>query len=296
MPLTTEQLVERRSKIGSSDAAAILGVDPYRTPRDVWMEKTEGIEVKQLDNEAIRIGNEAEPMLLRMLAQDQNLEQHALQTGITFIAEDGVNASNPDAIINELAPSDDPNDYSFTEIVEAKSTGLDGWGESEVAGDVPLKVLIQTHHQMYVTGAVICWVPVLLGRFGLKFKVYRVNRDDDLAATIGKKCVDWWASHVDADVAPEGDLSLEIAKQIPHIEGRSIALNAELVETWNKARDMRLKADKLETSALANVLAILGEAEIGESMAGTFTYYEQHRKGYTVQPSSFRVPRFKKAK
>lgn len=300
MPLTTEQLVARRKKVGSSDAAAILGVDPYRTQRDVWMEKTEKVKIALLDNPAIRIGNAAEPMLLQMLAEDQKLEHGALITGITFEHEDGINASNPDGIIV------DPDDITLEttgleahpkEIVEAKSTGLDGWGDDPaVVNDVPAKVLIQTHHQFYCTGAVVCYVPVLLGRFGLKFRVYRIERDDELVDTIGKRCAAWWNQYVQADVEPDGKLNLDIAKRIIRTEGKSIKLNDELVTGWDVARNARIALEKDEKHALADILAILGDAEIGQCASGNFTYREQHRKGYTVKPSTYRVARFSKAK
>jgi putative phage-type endonuclease len=294
MPLTQDQLVARRNKVGSSDAAAILGVDPYRTPRDVWMDKTGKIEVAQLDNEAIRIGNEAEPMLLRMLAQDQKLDEGVLRTGVTFAALDGINASNPDGYIHNW-PDDAP--AKPIEIVEAKSTGLEGWGDDPaVVNDVPPKVLIQIHHQFYCTGALVCYVPVLIGRFGLKFRVYRVERDADLAKTIGENCLDWWAEHVVADVEPEGELHLDVAKRIKRTEGKSIPISSELVNEWQEARAIRLASEKTEKARLADLLAILGDAEVGEADIGKFTYRLQQRKGYVVKDSSYRVARFNKAK
>ncbi len=296
MPLTQEQLEARRKKVGSSDASAILGVDPYRTPRDVWMEKTERVAMKEIDNEAIRIGIEAEPMLLRMLAQDQQLDEGVLRTGLTFHAPDGINASNPDGYLHTLSDHEPANPI---EIVEAKSTGLDGWGDdAAVVNDVPPKVLIQTHHQFYCTGAVVCYVPVLLGRFGLKFRVYRVERDDDLARTVGERCLHWWGAHVKPDVEPDGELNLDVAKRIVRTEGKSIPISDELVKTWDIARNARLSIEKDEKLALANILAILGDAEIGECDSGRFTYRLQHRKAETkLRPAStYPVARFTKAK
>ncbi len=40
MPITNRQRKLRQDHIGSSDMAAILGVDPWRTAYDVWLEKT----------------------------------------------------------------------------------------------------------------------------------------------------------------------------------------------------------------------------------------------------------------
>jgi len=66
MALTAEQLDERRHGIGGSDAGAILGVNPYRTPLQVWLEKTGKAEPDDLsDNEAVTWGNVLEDTIAR---------------------------------------------------------------------------------------------------------------------------------------------------------------------------------------------------------------------------------------
>jgi predicted phage-related endonuclease len=39
MSLTPEQIAIRRTRIGSSEVGAILGIDPYKSAYDVWTEK-----------------------------------------------------------------------------------------------------------------------------------------------------------------------------------------------------------------------------------------------------------------
>ncbi len=54
-----EWLRERLGSIGGSDAGAILGLNPYRSPYTVWAEKT-GRLPEQEDNEAMRQGHDLE--------------------------------------------------------------------------------------------------------------------------------------------------------------------------------------------------------------------------------------------
>lgn len=54
-----EWLRERLGSIGGSDAGAILGLNPYRSPYTVWAEKT-GRLPEQEDNEAMRQGRDLE--------------------------------------------------------------------------------------------------------------------------------------------------------------------------------------------------------------------------------------------
>ena len=40
MVISQQQLSDRNKGIGSSDAAAILGLSSYKTPYDIWLQKT----------------------------------------------------------------------------------------------------------------------------------------------------------------------------------------------------------------------------------------------------------------
>ena len=52
-------LEARRSAIGGSDAAAIIGLNPYSSPYSVWADKTGRLPDKP-DNEAMRLGRDLE--------------------------------------------------------------------------------------------------------------------------------------------------------------------------------------------------------------------------------------------
>ena len=61
-------LAERRGSIGGSDAGAILGLNPYRSPYAVWAEKT-GRLPEQEDNEAMRKGRDLEEYTARRFVE-----------------------------------------------------------------------------------------------------------------------------------------------------------------------------------------------------------------------------------
>ena len=57
----TEWLAERRKSIGGSDAATILGMNPYRSRYNLWLEKTGGLFPDEIcDRESVRLGNDLE--------------------------------------------------------------------------------------------------------------------------------------------------------------------------------------------------------------------------------------------
>lgn len=64
-------LKSRQSGIGASDAACIMGLNPWKTNHDLWMEKTGRIIPKDISNSpAVQYGNDAEPLLRELFALD----------------------------------------------------------------------------------------------------------------------------------------------------------------------------------------------------------------------------------
>lgn len=61
----SEWLQERAKGIGGSDAGIILGVNKFRTPFELWLEKTGQVEPQETDNEAIYWGNQMENVVAK---------------------------------------------------------------------------------------------------------------------------------------------------------------------------------------------------------------------------------------
>lgn len=70
-PSREEWLQARKNYIGGSDAAAILGLNPWKTNVDLWEEKTGRKEAADIsDNEAVKFGSMAEPYLRELFRLD----------------------------------------------------------------------------------------------------------------------------------------------------------------------------------------------------------------------------------
>lgn len=67
-----EWLATRKDTLGSTDMTAILGVNPYVTPMDVYNEKKNGSTFS--GNRATEIGTEFEPLIISMFKRDYNAE------------------------------------------------------------------------------------------------------------------------------------------------------------------------------------------------------------------------------
>jgi putative phage-type endonuclease len=163
-------LLERRTGIGGSDAAAVLGLSRWRSPLDVYLEKT-GTDVEITDTPAMYWGRRLERVIL---------EAYVEQTGVAVDAPVGVyrmlrSSTRPWQIYS-------PDGMAADRLVEIKTARTaEGWGEPGT-DEVPDDYAIQVQHGMAVTGLPRCDVAVLIG--GSDFRVYTVERDNALIADL----------------------------------------------------------------------------------------------------------------
>lgn len=64
-------LEERKTGIGASDAAAIIGMNPWKTNIQLWQEKTGEVELEDIgDKPVVKYGNDAESLLRELFILD----------------------------------------------------------------------------------------------------------------------------------------------------------------------------------------------------------------------------------
>lgn len=290
--ITPEQAAARVLHIGGSDAPVIAGQVGSRL--ELWLEKTGRAKAKPT-NAAMTVGNFIERGVVDWAAHRLGKE---IQRDLpTLVHSDTVRAANLDGLI--------PEDLA---IVEAKTSGIlsgrvfesDMWGE-DGTDVVPPRVQIQGQHNLDVAtdyygvrySTVI--VPALLVGIGLV--IYRVPHSDRLSQILADIEGNFWEENVRRDIPPDDEpAELDTLKRVIRAEKKIVRLDDALVSPWRHARDQRLAWSKEEERRLVAVVTALGDAEIGQCSDGQFTYLEQHRDAYSVEPTSFRVPRWKQNK
>lgn len=282
MPITEQQRIERRNHIGSSDMAAILGVDPFKSAYDVWLDKTGKLEQRPASDE-MDDGNALEDRLLTWSEKTLGRlvrNEHAIVKNFPIAANiDGVRIDT-------------------SEPVEAKTTGFNGMpisGIGEPGTDqIPDHWIIQGHVHMMAMDAGCCHYPVWIGGRG-KF-LYFVERHPLIVERIEAASVAFW-DNIRKDIPPDNSTpSLEVVKYMRREPGKVIDIPSDIVARWDEARAVRLDAEKTEKQIEAELLAAISDAEGANCELGKITYMEQKRKSYVVPESKFRVLRFKKLK
>ena len=296
MPITDLQREQRRTHLGSSDMAAILGLDPWSNAYDVYLAKTDRVE-DQKESKVMARGNYLEPAILNY-AEDKLgkliRNQYRVAKGFPLVA-------NVDAIVVDTGKP-----------VEAKSQGAfvdEFWGD-EGGDEIPDRVIIQTHVHMICTNQDYCHVPVYLAF--REFQMFGVARDSVIADVVCDKSLEFWEDFVEKDIPPPDVIpSFAMAKRMKRIPKKTVKIEPVLVVNWQNAKESLKLAKEIKESAEAEMLAALGDAEGGECNLGLLTYLEQSKRYVTASElrdaypeiykqlekvTTFRVPRLKKPK
>lgn len=179
IPLATDRsewLKQRQAGIGGSDVAPILGISKWRTPLDVYNDKTSEV-CDEKDNTSMEWGRRLEPVIRQAYADETGA--NVIVPSVMYRSEE-----HPFMIANVDGIREDG---TILEIKTARS-GAD-WGEPGTS-DIPQYYLTQVQHYMTVLGAPRCDIAVLIG--ASDFRIYTVENDPELADLLIEEEAAFW--------------------------------------------------------------------------------------------------------
>jgi putative phage-type endonuclease len=229
-----EWLKIRKGGIGSSDAGAAVGLHPYKSPLELWMEKTgrDGGLPKTDPND------ETSPMYWGTLLESIVASHYTKRTGRKVRRINAVlqHPTEPWMLANidrEVIGAAD------VQILECKTAGMNGarlWKEG-----VPEYVQLQVMHQLAVTGKQAADVAVLI--CGQELQIHRIDRDEAMIARLVQLERQFW-SYVERDEAPPADGS----------DSADVALRCLYPQDSGQTLD--LSQDSSMSAAFSDLLAI----------------------------------------
>lgn len=185
----------RKSGIGSSDAAAAVGLSPYQSQLELWLTKTSrDANLPRPDPD-----DTTEPVYWGHLLEPIVAAAYTRQTGNRVRK---VNAVLRHPTIPWMLANLDREIVGVPglQILECKTTGEFGarlWRDG-----VPEYVQLQVQHQLAVTGKHAADVAVLL--CGQALEVHRIERDDRVIARLIELEAVFWR-YVETDTPPPAD-------------------------------------------------------------------------------------------
>lgn len=190
-------LAVRRHGIGSSDAAAAVGLNPYKSQLELWLEKTGRQHLLPKED----ANDEESPMYWGNLLEPIVAAHYTRRTGRRVRRLNAV-LQHPDHRLAWMLANIDREVIGCpdVQILECKTAGINGarlWKEG-----VPEYVQLQVQHQLAVTGKQAADVAVLLG--GQKLEIHRIERDDGLIERLIALEQEFWHA-VETDTPPPAD-------------------------------------------------------------------------------------------
>lgn len=263
----------RKGGIGSSDAAAAVGLNPYQSQLELWMIKTG----RDAGLSKIDPSDETSPMYWGSLLEPIVAAHYTKRTG------------NRVRRINAVLQHPDPDrswmlanlDYTVVgandvQILECKTAGE--FGSRLWKDGVPEYVQLQVQHQLAVTNKLAADVCVLV--CGQEIRVHRIERDDALISRLIELERKFW-HYVEMDTPPPADGSdsaaLALQCMYPHDSGTTLDFvdDTEMSSTFSDLVAIRAEIearDKIEAELKQRIQQRMGDASRAKFETGSVSW------------------------
>lgn len=301
----------RRSGIGSSDAAQVLGVSKWGNPLTLYHEKKNPQPLSKGQTEFQTWGLLLEPVIAKRFAEET--KRMVLPPSILLHVEDDQRPARFTLLRDEAEPrlvaSPDAVQLRRDEetgkviegqgLLEIKNASIyvrDEWGD-----EPPLEYQVQLQHQLMVTGLQWGSIAALVG--GTYFVYADIPRDDEFIAALRKAEEEFlWRLDNDAPPPVDGtDATKALLKKLyPKDTGEIIELKPEVLD-WSaqlvEAKKEIKKWEAAKQEAENHIIAAIGDATMGILPNGdTFTYKWREVKEHVRARSEFRTLAFQPKK
>jgi putative phage-type endonuclease len=251
--------VDRRTFLGSSDMAAVLGLSPWKTPLEVYFEKI-GEEPPPPDPEKeklFRRGKRLEPVVVSMLIEER---------GLNIIARNK-RYTDPEYPFMACEVDAEALDTGEHVNVECKTAHLfTSWKYGEEGTDeIPVEYGAQAMYALMITGRSRCIFGVLFGADNLV--TYEVKRDEETIAAMRARAVRFWHDHVLARVPPPVVNLPDVLTMFKRLD-KPIVIEAtdemfrQVAELDERKAAIRVASERVDELKFEIGKAMLGEAAI----------------------------------
>lgn len=255
----------RKLGIGGSDASVVCGINRYKSPVELWMEKTNQLQAQEA-GEAAYWGTQLEPFVRAEFTKRTGIEVRTVNQ-LLQSEEHPFMLANLDGIC-------EVPDIGMC-IFEAKTASAHKAGEWE--DSIPDEYQLQIQHYMAVTGYAGAYIAVLIG--GNTFKWRFMERDEELISMLIELESAFW-NHVQDCTPPPLDGSNASAKflserfpiskptsqiTLPDTAADLLAQYDEACEQLEAVTERKQKAENL-------LKEMMGENEVGTAGSRIITW------------------------
>lgn len=265
--VTDEQwLALRQQGIGGSDVGPILGVSPYRSIIEVFVEKTSATPPQDVQSESMEWGTRLESIIADTFSEKTG-KPYFKPTKMYVHPVFKYMIANLDGVT-----VDDNGNPAILEIKTANEYSKDEWSN----GHIPDTYYAQVQHYMCITGLKLAYVVVLIG--GHSFKITPIERDTAYINNMIQKEIEFW-NNVVAKSLPQPDgskatvaaLTSVLNNIVPNTTAPLCYPEELLCQMWINA-DKRINDAEIEKNECANLLKVaLNNSGVDEMTSPKFS-------------------------
>lgn len=259
-------LAIRKRGIGSSDAGAAVGLNPYQSQLELWMIKTG----RDTNLPKVDPNDESSPMYWGTLLEPIVAAHYTRRTGNRVRKINAV-LQHPDADKSWMLANIDREVMGATDvhILECKTAGEFGaklWKEGP-----PTYVTLQVQHQLAVTGKAAADVCVLI--CGQEIRIFRIQRDEELISRLIALEQQFW-NYVITDTPPPADGSESADRALrclyPLDSGSTVNFSDDTEMSATFADLVNLRADIANREELESLLKQKIQEKMGDASTAIF--------------------------
>ena len=259
-------LAERRTGIGGSDVAAILGLSPWATPLTVWLDKT-GRRPPTEETLAMKIGTRLEGFVADLYCEQTG---RSVQRYSKMIHKGCLLGNFDRLVIPDGAKIAALKGEIRTDTLLECKTGSQPWQDDEV----PIYYQTQVQHYMGLEPMLKRTHVAYLNLTYKQFSIHTVERNDRVIETMTERMVEWWNKHIVNDVIPQpmNEIDCKLLWQNSN-PGKTLVATDEICAAVDELKEVRsaLKqiSDRKDTLEDA-IKSAMGDSEILLDKDGNF--------------------------
>lgn len=277
-------LAMRRADVTASDIAAVFGLHPWRTPLQLWADKT-GLDIETPENAAMRRGRWFEDAVIAA-CRDAHPDWTIEKPGIYLRAPEYRIGATPDAVAGDVA-------------IQCKTVAEQAFA-SQWADGPPIHYQLQTMTEAMLLGVSHAILAVLvISPYGADYREFDIPRHAAAEARILAAVPEFWAKigrgeTPKADYAADADVIAML--HAPDAAKPPLDLSTDnylptLLAEYETARAAASEADDQVTGLKAQIVEKLAGATMATLPGWRITNRIQSRKETVVKATSFPVLR-----
>lgn len=270
-----EWLQIRKQGLGGSDIGAIFGLNKYKSPMAVYLDKVSDT-VEEINSESAYWGTTLEDIVAAEFSKRNNLKIQKRNAVFQHSEYEYMLANVDRFILGEDA------EIGVLEVKTASEYVKGQWEENKV----PDSYYLQVQHYLLVTGLQWAYIAVLIG--GNKYQQYYIERDEAVIEVMFEKEKEFWEEHIVKQIPPDWDGSESseniLKKMYPEaLEGTEIILPDEMEEHINAIENLKERQKALDTEIAKHeevLKAEIGDNEKAKLCGRVITWGNQTRESF----------------